>query len=131
MKIGNYEFGWIKPLRWHRYDKDDQRLGCGCIIWTFGFWYFTKLSPACMGDIPDVYVKAEGRPYTITLPPMAPGKTIRIYNKGQELIHVQQSPSEIIKLPPEKIKKARAALKNLDLSKTKKKRKKKRVKKGY
>ena len=40
MKLGKYEFGLIKPFKWHGFGKSDT---CGCTIYTLGIFYFTIL----------------------------------------------------------------------------------------
>lgn len=48
MKIGRYEFGWIKPMQWL---KPSRMEGCcGCTLFEFGFWYFTILRYECAGE---------------------------------------------------------------------------------
>ena len=50
MRIGRYEFGWIRPVKWHKYWRTDAENPCGCTIWEFGFWYFTILRYECAGE---------------------------------------------------------------------------------
>lgn len=51
MRIGRYEFGLIRPLRWHKYELI--KGSCGCSIYEFGFWYFTILRYECAGEPDD------------------------------------------------------------------------------
>lgn len=50
MRIGRYEFGLIKPLKWNKFWRTDKENPCGCTIWEFGFWYFTILRYQCAGE---------------------------------------------------------------------------------
>lgn len=58
MRIGRYEFGWIRPVdKWHKFWKTDAENPCGCTIWEWGFWFFTILRYECAGE-PDTRPEA-------------------------------------------------------------------------
>jgi hypothetical protein len=84
---------------------------CGCTIWEWGFWYFTILRYACAGE-PDTR--------SISKSEM---KRLNVLNNRP----MMEGISELKQLPPDKIKKARKALKRLDMKiKPKRKRRKKK-----
>lgn len=99
MRIGNYEFGWSSPLKWHKYWKSDAENTCGCTIYEWGFWYFTILRYDCAGE---------------------PDPRVEILDQS---VVAAAEPSQLKKLPAEKVKKAKKALKKLNMKVKRKKKK--------
>lgn len=51
MRIGRYEFGLERPLKWRKYEH--LKGACGCDLYGWGFWYFTILRYECAGEPDD------------------------------------------------------------------------------
>lgn len=51
MRIGRYEFGLERPIKWRKFEH--LKGACGCDLYSWGFWYFTILRYECAGEPDD------------------------------------------------------------------------------